>query len=120
MSTAFYPGILKGDLMEQAGGEYVNLPNNVAIIVFDALGIIADACGNMPIDKFLMIARAWLRDHIDKPSAQVPTRVVRGELGATVIDLPARAGYVNTQVHTLVVMLVHAKEQHAATHVYWG
>jgi hypothetical protein len=123
MSIDVYGGVLKkraeGPMMESVGNS-INMSNRNFVIMMDALGIICDeACGHMDLDQFLGLARAWLRAHIDKPSAMVETRETVGDGGCTMIDLPLRAGYVNQAVHRVVTMLAQAKQQ-GATHVYWG
>lgn len=119
MSIDVYGGILTDNALESVGDSSVNLGNRNFVILMDALGIVADPCGHMEIDKFLGLARAWLQANINRPSAVVPSREFQGEGGCTMIDLPMRAGFVNRQMHAIVTMLARAKTE-GATYVYWG
>lgn len=119
MGISFHAGKLDGDTMNMVGDRDLKLSERNAVILFDALGIVAESCGHIEIEKFLGIARSWLRHHIGKPSQEIQSREHRGDQGCTVIDLPLRAGYVNERVHQIVTMLADAKQQ-GATYVYWG
>lgn len=119
MTVTFYPGQLDGSTMRLVGSTGIEVSNRSAVIVMDALGIVSNPGGEMEIEKFLTIARAWLQAHINKPSVQIDSREYHGERGLTVIDLPLRSGYVNQRVLEIVKMLAGAKD-YGATYVYWG
>ena len=77
-----------------------HLSNHSVREILDALGLdpnFEDA-GPIEIDKFINISTAWLKQNIDKPSAEVPTTVDRSGGGATMYSGGRDEGHMNRMV----------------------
>ena len=97
----------------------LNLSNsNMVHIMSDVLGFSGDSSEGylIPINEFIARATYWLRQSIDKPSAEVPIEITKGEGGPTMVDMGRREGYANETVMRAVKIAREGK-QAGATHI---
>jgi hypothetical protein len=119
MSVSFFPCRRDGDRLSsihEDADDDVNMSNTNASLVMRSLGLSLDPewCGQLPIDIFLNICRAWLRQNLGNPSLEIET-VVDGNF----IDCGVGAGYINRRVHELALM-AHRGREAGATDVVWS
>jgi hypothetical protein len=121
MSITFYSGRLIGDTWHHVGEEddEANLSNHNACLVFEALGIEAEPCGEIEIEKAIGLMRSWLRANFNKPSPGEEMSVQGGDGRCTVISFGVSEGYLNRRIHQLSVLAARCKEK-GATHVCWA
>ena len=104
------------DFKQQTG----HLSNHSAREILGALGLDTDFedAGPIEIDKFINISTEWLKNNIDKPSAEVPTTVDRSRGGATMYSGGRDEGWINRMVMTFNKEARRIKQAHPdLTHV---
>ncbi|SVD40897.1 uncharacterized protein METZ01_LOCUS393751 [marine metagenome] len=77
-----------------------HLSNNSARMVLDTLGLDSyfEEAGPIELDKFINISTQWLRKHLDKQSAEIPTISDENPGGATMVSVGREEGYMNNMI----------------------
>ena len=97
-----------------------HLSNHSVRQILGALGLDTDFeyAGPIEIDKFINISTEWLKNNINKPSAEVPTTVDRSRGGATMYSGGRDEGWINRMVMTFNKEARRIKQAHPdLTHV---
>ena len=77
-----------------------HLSNNSARMVLNTLGLDSyfEEAGPTELDTFINISTQWLRKHLDKQSAEIPTTSDENPGGPTMVSVGREEGHMNNMI----------------------
>mgnify|MGYP001040970091 CR=1 FL=1 len=77
-----------------------HLSNNSARMILNTLGFDSyfEEAGPIELNKFINISTQWLRKHLDKQSAEIPTTSDENPGGPTMVSVGREEGHMNNMI----------------------